>query len=106
MYRNLVVMSFGLAMGLTSFAVSPASAQEDALKVDERAYCNKLASKWNRYMPERSYGSSVGASPSAEVSVALTMCNDGRAAQAIPVLERALRSAGHSLPERAIGARP
>jgi hypothetical protein len=56
-------------------------------------------------MPERSYGSSVGASPSAEVSVALTMCNDGRAAQAIPVLERALRSAGYSLPDRAIGTR-
>jgi len=106
MYRNVVVMGLGLAMGLASFDLSPASAQENALKADERAYCNQLARKWNRYMPERSYGSSVGASPSAEVSVALTMCNDGRAADAIPVLERALRGAGHSLPDRAIGTRP
>jgi hypothetical protein len=34
------------------------------------------------------------------------MCNDGRAARAIPVLEKALRGAGHSLPDRAIVSRP
>ena len=76
------------------------------MQSDDRAYCNSLSRRYLRYMPERSYGSTMGSSPSADVSVALTMCNDGRAAQAIPVLEKALRNSGFGVPERSIGARP
>lgn len=81
-------------------------AQDAAVQSDDRAHCNSLSRRYLRHMPERSYGSSMGSSPSTEVSVALTMCNDGRAAQAIPVLEKALRNNGFGVPERAIGARP
>lgn len=105
MYRHLGVMTFSVAMGLAGLTASPVVAQDAAVQSDDRAYCNSLSRRYLRYMPERSYGSSMGSSPSTEVSVALTMCNDGRAAQAIPVIEKALRANGLAVPERSIGTR-
>lgn len=105
MYRHLVVMAFGVATSLAGLTASPALAQDAAVQPDDRAYCNSLSRRYLRYMPERSYGSSMGSSPSTEISVALTMCNDGRAAQAIPVIEKALRNSGFGVPERSIGTR-
>lgn len=105
MYRHLVAMTFGVVMSLAGLTISPAVAQDTAVQADDKAYCNNLARRYLRYMPERSYGSSMGASPSTETSVALTMCNDGRAADAIPLLEKALRNAAFGVPDRAIGAR-
>jgi hypothetical protein len=46
------------------------------------------------------------ASPATETSVAMTNCNNGRAAEAIPVLEKVLRANGFRVPERAVARQP
>jgi len=104
MYRHSVVMT-GVALGFAVLSIGSAMAQTANLPSDDVAYCNALARKYERYMPMRSYGESRGSSPSVETLVALTMCNDGRSAEAVPVLEKALRGAGYSVPERSVGSR-
>ena len=69
-------------------------------------YCKALAGKYERYMPMRSYGESRGSSPSVETMVAMTMCEEDRSAEAIPILERSLAGAGYSLPPPATASRP
>jgi hypothetical protein len=105
MTHRRYIAAAGLALGVAILGALPADAQSTALKNDERAYCNQLAGKYSRHLPTRAYGGSLGASPSVATSVALQMCNDGRAAEAIPQLEKALRAAGYSVPETAVGAR-
>ncbi len=99
------VIALGLALGFATLAGAPAVAQNNALQADEIAYCNKLRGIYERYMPMRSYGGAMGSSPSAETHTALTMCNNGRHAEAIPHLEKVLRGNGFRLPERAVGTR-
>lgn len=103
-YRRYIAAA-GLAFGVAVLGALPAGAQSTALKADERAYCNALAGKYSRHLPTRAYGGAMGGSPSAETSVALQQCNTDRAAEAIPQLEKALRAAGYSLPETAVGRR-
>ncbi|HKU97715.1 MAG TPA: hypothetical protein VJR58_20670 [Vineibacter sp.] len=105
MYRHSVVMT-GVALGFAALSIGAAVAQTASAPSDDVAYCNALARKYERYMPMRSYGESRGSSPSVETMVAVTQCNNGRSAEAIPVLEKALRGAGFSVPERSIGSRP
>jgi hypothetical protein len=99
-------MVVGIALAAASLSSLPAMAQDSAARVDDRAYCNALARTYERYMPTRSYGGSIGASPATETSVAMENCNNGRAAEAIPVLEKVLRANGFRTPERAIARQP
>jgi hypothetical protein len=67
----------------------------------DAAYCNRLADVYDRYIgrdefsPSRAFGRS-----SLDGDVASAQCRQGKAEQAIPVLERVLRGNGYSLPPR------
>jgi hypothetical protein len=55
------------------------------------AYCKKLSAVWRAY--------NEGADPAAGVATALTKCNSAPAAS-IPVLEKALKDDGFTLPKK------
>ena len=99
MIRHRFVMAAGLALGLATLAGLPASAQRGAVESDDAAYCKKLAGMYERY------GRSANTSNSMDTNAAINNCTNERAADAIPHLEKLLRSAGYRLPERAVGAR-
>jgi hypothetical protein len=100
MARHRLVMAAGLALGLATTAAMSAWAQQRVtVESDDAAYCKKLASMYERY------GRSANTSNSMDTNAAINNCNNERAAEAIPHLEKLLRSAGYRLPERAVGAR-
>jgi hypothetical protein len=75
-----------LAMGAALVLPLAASAQPADV-----AYCKKLSAVWRAY--------NEGADPVAGVATALTKCNSAPAAS-IPVLEKALRDDGFTLPKK------
>jgi hypothetical protein len=66
----------------------------DAAQGDDKAYCAQLAAMYRRYVQN-----GPGKRFDVEASVALDDCGKGKAATAIPVLEKKLRESGFSLPE-------
>ena len=64
----------------------------------DAAYCQALASKYQRYVVGSS-GSGKMATPNISVETATTKCNSD-AARSIPVIEKALRDARVDLPPR------
>ena len=61
---------------------------------DDKAYCTELSALYRKYVqnaPGRRYD--------VEAAVALDDCQKGKAAAAIPVLEKKLRDSGFSLPK-------
>ena len=105
MYRTFIALGFGAVVGLACLPLSPAIAHEPIAQSDATNYCNRLYANYVRWLPDNSYGQSKGASVNTEIMVALTLCNNGRADEAIPILETALIDARFKLPEKAIGAR-
>lgn len=91
-------------MGVAAMLVGTVAMSSTAAGRGEESaalHCNQLVRLYQRYLPERAYGSSMGASVGTETSVALTLCNDGRAPDAIPELEETLRNAGFTVPKGA-----
>ena len=76
-----------LAVGASLLLPLAASAQTLA----DVAYCKKLSGVWRAY--------NEGADPAAGVATALTKCNSAPAAS-IPVLEKALKDDGFTLPKK------
>ncbi|HJQ59773.1 MAG TPA: hypothetical protein VJ890_22890 [Vineibacter sp.] len=106
MSGHRLVLGASLALGLGLLAGSPAAAQSTALRADDIAYCHQLKGIYDRRMPTTGYGSTMGATPSAETSVALTLCVPGRSAEGVALLEKVLRSNGYRLPDRAVAQQP
>ena len=79
---TLTLMAIGTAL---AFPVA-ASAQSAA----DVAYCKKLGMLWYTY---------VDTDPSTSVATALNTCH-GASAAAIPVLEKALKDGGFTLPKK------
>ena len=75
-----------LAVGAALVLSVAASAQSPA----DIAYCKKLAVLWNTY---------VDLDPPASVATALNTCHSA-SASAIPVLEKALKDGGFTLPKK------
>ncbi|TWS98316.1 hypothetical protein [Reyranella sp. CPCC 100927] len=84
---------------LAAIAATPAMAQQHTVESDDAAYCKKLASLQERY------GRSANTSNSMDTNTALNSCSNARAAEAIVHLEKLLKAAGYSLPERSVGSR-
>ena len=65
----------------------------------DAAYCASLAEKYQRYIGQDE-AAHRSRNPIAAINNAISDCNSGKAASAIPVLERALRDAKIDLPPR------
>jgi hypothetical protein len=76
----VVAVATALALPVAASAQSPA----------DTAYCKKLAMLWYTY---------VDTDPSASVATALNTCHSASGA-AIPVLEKALKDGGFTLPKK------
>ncbi len=63
---------------------------------DDAAYCAALSETALRYLRQNSPRDV----PDAEVAGAIDQCQKGNTAQGIPTLERKLRNAGFTLPQR------
>jgi hypothetical protein len=105
MFASRTFIAAGLALGVAVLSTSPVVAQDTALRADDLAYCHQLKALYERYMPTRAYGGSIGSSPSAATNVALSLCVPGRSAEAVAQLETVLRGAGYRLPVRSAIAR-
>lgn len=105
MSRLSILAAAGFALGLAASGPQPAVAQSVALRTDDAAYCLRLKSLYERYLPNRSMSDNRGGSNGTETMVALAWCGGARSAEAVPHLEKMLRGQGFALPERAIGAR-
>lgn len=88
----IACLAAAVALQAAAFAQSPR---------DEVAYCKTLASTYERYIgrSEASPYNDVRRG-SLDAQVAASQCVPGRTAEAIPVLERELRSTGMTLPPR------
>lgn len=75
-----LIVSAAIALPVAASAQSPA----------DIAYCKKLGMLWYTY---------VDTDPSASVATALNTCHSASAA-AIPVLEKALKDGGFTLPKK------
>lgn len=91
--RRLTAVAFGLALPIAAFAQPFTS--------PDRAYCAALSEKYVRYV---GYGADTSRrfqrSAPLPGQVAVTQCERGETAAAIPVLERELGKAGIALPGR------
>ena len=96
LHRHVIRTSL-LALGLGILAASPAFAQQQQTTADDVSYCNTLSGMYNRFLGD--------STPSADTVTAQTNCNAGRAAEAIPQLEKLLQAKGYKLPERATAHR-
>jgi hypothetical protein len=85
---------------LPAVLLLPATALAQSSAADI-AYCNRLADLYERYVGRPDVGPDRGMYPgSLDSQVADLQCRQGKPEQAIPVLERVLRSNGFSLPPR------
>ncbi len=80
-----------LAAAALAATTGPAAAQRD-----DRAYCDKLITTYERYLAPRTNESRSGTN--LDGTVAVNRCRAGDTARGIPVLERQLRTGGFSLP--------
>jgi len=91
--RTLAAVAIGLAL--------PVAASAQQATASDRAYCAALSDKYVRYV---GYGPNTSAkyqrSAPLPGQVAVTQCQRGETAAAIPVLERELTNAGIALPGR------
>jgi hypothetical protein len=86
---------------LTCLAVVlPAAAW--AQQSTDAAYCSALAQKYQRYVAQ-STTAPRAQNPDARMNNAVAQCSSGKVAEAIPVLEKALRDAKVDLPPIEIG---
>jgi len=83
------------------FALLLPAAALAQLSAGDVAYCNRLADLYDRYLGQ-SDNSPQRDNPanSLDGQVASVQCREGRAARAIPTLERILRGNGFTLPAR------
>ena len=65
----------------------------------DAAYCSALAQKYQRYVGQND-AKRRAQNPDATMNNAITECTTGKAAHAIPVLEKALQDAKVDLPPR------
>ena len=73
--------------------------QTVAAQTNDAQYCTTLKDTYVKYVMSRgSRGAKQGIT--ADVGNALSDCDTGKVASAIPVLEKALRNAGFDLPPR------
>ena len=70
-----------------------------AQQPNDTAYCSALAQKYQRYIGQNE-GKRGTRNPDASVTKAVGQCTSGQAANAIPVLEKALQDAKLDLPPR------
>jgi hypothetical protein len=89
MQHHHIVTAILLALGTGLLAAPPAFSQ--MASGNDVAYCNALSGVYNRYLGDSSL--------SMETISAEANCNNGRVAQAIPELEKLLRSKGYPLPQ-------
>jgi len=93
-------ISHGLTMVAIALALPVAAAAQPSAPSDQ-AYCAALSEKYVRYVgfgPDTSRNFQRSAPLAGQLAV--TQCQRGETAAAIPVLERELTNAGISLPGR------
>jgi hypothetical protein len=66
---------------------------------NDAAYCRALSDTYIKYVYTRG-SRGARSSPTAAIGNAMSQCQTGNVASAIPVLENALKDAGFSLPPR------
>ena len=88
------ILSLCLTAGLTLALATPALAQGN-----DAAYCHALVGKYQEYVAGMGSGRHGGIDQNASAKIAIDKCNDGDPA-GIPVLERELKNAKVTLPQR------
>jgi hypothetical protein len=95
------MQTFGKLLTLAAGLCLPVAASGQAGPASDRAYCAALSEKYIRYV---GYGTETSrlyqSRAPLDAQVAVTQCQRGETAAAIPVLERQLISAGVALPPR------
>lgn len=83
-----------LAVGL------PLAASAQSSSASDLAYCNAMSDIYARYIGRDEITSHYRRAGNAEGYAAVAQCHEGKAAAAIPVLERELRNNKFTLPAR------
>ena len=71
-----------------------------AQQANDATYCSALAQKYQRYVGQNTTDARRAQNPDATMNNAIAQCSSGNAANAIPVLEKALQDAKVDLPPR------
>jgi len=94
---NAFVLRFLIVVAVLSSSASAASAQN----ASDQSYCLALSDLYIQYLGHDIESSGrTRTTPSLEPQVAVAQCKQGNPGPAIPVLERALRGNGFTLPRR------
>ncbi|MFZ5784612.1 MAG: hypothetical protein ACOY4R_30830 [Pseudomonadota bacterium] len=85
----------GLSLATAAQAETPMAAHPMAAQMSDQAYCNELTREFSMG------GARGGFAPqSLSTDVAIAQCREGQPRQAIPVLQRQLKSDGFTVPSR------
>lgn len=86
----------GLSLATAAQAETPMAAHPMAAHMSDQAYCNELTHAFTM-----GAGGRGGFAPqSLSTDVAIAQCREGQPRQAIPVLQRELKSDGFTVPSR------